>query len=308
MCFTSLVRKEDSASHLVSMTNASCETRSDLFPLATCRACARFVCLAYTRPNSAWQNSFSRSLTPPSLRRRRTHAIHRSFWSSQQKKKQVQVSVKIPPWARASDVRVDLHRSRLSVSVVVPHAEDDHQRRRMPQSTNAHGEGTSVTTARPAASRSAATDPPSQGEDPEIVGQGKAATPVLAGDLSRPVQVDECLWTIERPGRVLLYLQKELPGDGEPGFEWWACVMEGDPEVDVLACDAGSDASKYPEHTRRRGAKALWEHQNKSPEERLKEVSLARGWEWGCHLPSFLLLVFFLLKCFSMDGGCVKPI
>ncbi|CAM9259934.1 unnamed protein product [Ectocarpus fasciculatus] len=180
----------------------------------------------------------------------------------------VQVSVKIPAWARASDVCVDLHRSRLSVSVVVPHAEGDRRRKR-PQASR--GAETSVTTALPAASSNAATDPTSQGGHSEIGGEGKTATPVLAGALSRPVQVDECLWTIERPGRVLLYLQKELPADGEPGFEWWACVMEGDPGVDVMACDAGSDASRYPEHARRRGAKALWEHQNKSPEERLKE-------------------------------------
>ncbi|CBJ33139.1 nuclear distribution protein NUDC (predicted) [Ectocarpus siliculosus] len=182
---------------------------------------------------------------------------------------EVQVSVKIPPWARASDVRVDLHRSRLSVSVVFPHAEDDRPRRTRPQFT--HGAGTSATTAGPTASSDAAKDPASQGGDPGFVGEGETATPVLAGALSRPVQVDECLWTMERPGRVLLYLQKELPADGEPGFEWWACVMEGDPGVDVLACDAGSDASRYPEHARRRGAKALWEHQNKSPEERLEE-------------------------------------
>ncbi|CAM9409243.1 unnamed protein product [Ectocarpus sp. 4 AP-2014] len=181
----------------------------------------------------------------------------------------VQVSVKIPPWARASDVRVDLHRSRLSVSVVSPHAEDDRPRRTRPQFT--HGAGMSATTAGPTASSDAAEDPASKGGGAGAAVEGETATPVLAGTLSRPVQVDECLWTIERPGRVLLYLQKELPADGEPGFEWWACVMEGDTGVDVLACDAGSDASRYPEHARRRGAKALWEHQNKSPEERLEE-------------------------------------
>lgn len=94
---------------------------------------------------------------------------------------------------------------------------------------------------------------------------------ILVGALSRPVQVDECLWTMERPGSVVLYIQKELLAGEEPGSEWWAAVMEGDPKIDVLTCDAGSKASEYPEHARRRGAKALWEHQQKSPEERRKQ-------------------------------------
>jgi len=189
------------------------------------------------------------------------------------------VCVKVPDWARARDIRVDIRRSRLSVAVA-RRADGDaagHLRR---QGREANG-------------AASALGPAADTKQHGIDGDGKNAAPltvVLAGGLSRPVQVDECLWTTERAGRVLLYLQKELPADGEPGFEWWASVLDGDPEVDVLTCDAGSDASKYPEHAKRRGAKALWEHQNKTPEERLKEVGLSVsaiaiwGWEMmvGC--------------------------
>lgn len=144
--------------------------------------------------------------------------------------------VKVPGWVRARNVRVHIRRLRVSVAVVDGRTHDN----------NGGGGGKNET--------------------------ARLETVVLEGGLSRPVQVDECLWAMERAGRVLLYLQKELPVDCEPGFEWWACVLEGDPKVDVLTCDAGSDASKYPEHAKRRGARALWDHQNKSPEEKLKEV------------------------------------
>ena len=154
--------------------------------------------------------------------------------------------VRVPGWARARDVRVDIRRLRVSVAVVdVRTCENNGV-------VDDVGGGE--------------TDGPPRGAP------AGRKTVLLEGALSRPVQVDECLWTMERAGRVLLYLHKELPADCEPGFEWWASVLEGDPEVDVLTCDAGSDASKYPEHAKRRGARALWEHQNKSPEEKLKEV------------------------------------
>ncbi|CAM9341230.1 unnamed protein product [Ascophyllum nodosum] len=156
--------------------------------------------------------------------------------------REVQVSVKVPDWVRASNVRVDIGRSRLAVAA-----------RRA-------GAGESDTTRR----RTQAEPLSSTGGDWEEV-------VILAGPLSRPVQVGESVWTLETPGSVLLYLQKELPTDGEPGFEWWATVMEGDEEIDVLKCDAGSDTSQYPEHARRRGAKALWDYQQKTPEERREE-------------------------------------
>ena len=152
------------------------------------------------------------------------------------------MSVKVPDWVRASNVRVDIGRSRLAVAA-----------RRA-------GAGESDTTRR----RTQAEPLSSTGGDWEEV-------VILAGPLSRPVQVGESVWTLETPGSVLLYLQKELPTDGEPGFEWWATVMEGDEEIDVLKCDAGSDTSQYPEHARRRGAKALWDYQQKTPEERREE-------------------------------------
>lgn len=164
--------------------------------------------------------------------------------------------VKVPGWAGASDLSVDIRRSHLSIAVL-PRNSPDHPSTDgiSPTPTPAtKGKGESGVVAAAAASH----------DEKKIS--------VLAGMLARPVQVDECLWTTERRGSVVLYLQKELPGEGEPGFEWWTNVMEGDAEIDTLACDAGSIASEYPEHARRRGAKAVWDDQRKSPEEKLKEV------------------------------------
>lgn len=199
---------------------------------------------------------------------------------------EVQVCVRVPNWARARDVRVEIGRSRLSVSVVQLSA------------LRSTAVGSAVTTTTSATAVAAAAGTPNslsdndsskdnaasttciekqQGKNRQQTtscfssadnGAGVSVVVVLEGPLSRPVEAGECLWTMETPSRVLLYLQKELPAEGEPGFEWWACVMKGDLEVDVVKCDAGSIASKYPEHARRRGAKALWEHQRKSPEQR----------------------------------------
>lgn len=193
--------------------------------------------------------------------------------------------VKIPGWARSSDVRVDIRRSRVSVAVVVGRTDGDEDN----VDGRGNGNGSRIRRNEEAGGNFCAGRRLDDGlhhqeqhghEDTtttttKIKQRSAPVTSVLlAGGLSRPVQVDECLWTMERAGRVLLYLQKELPADGEPGFEWWASVMEGDPEVDVTTCDAGSDASKYPEHAKRRGARALFEHLNKSPEEKLNEVWL----------------------------------
>ncbi|CAM9997345.1 unnamed protein product, partial [Choristocarpus tenellus] len=97
-------------------------------------------------------------------------------------------------------------------------------------------------------------------------GKGSSAkVTVLCGALSRPVRADECLWTMECPGQLHLYLYKELGANVTTGQEWWECVMDGDLAIDVQSCDA--EVCEYPEHIRRGGAKALWEHHQKAPEE-----------------------------------------
>lgn len=151
--------------------------------------------------------------------------------------------IKVPDWVHAKNMRVDFRRSRITVAA--SHA----------------GSGESIA--------NGLSEPKHVSN--AVVGESDEAV-ILAGPLSRPIQIDESVWTMERHGNVVLYLQKELSADGEPGFEWWATVMEGDSEIDVLKCDAGSDVSQYPEYARRRGAKALWDHQQKTPEERREEV------------------------------------
>lgn len=218
--------------------------------------------------------------------------------------------VKVPDWARAGDIRVDIRRSRVSVAVVVRCTDDEQDngnsngngndiRRNQGDGGSGGGGGASASSGNPPSPATTVghnRDKHEHGDTTNATNNNsnQISAPVtsvlLAGVLSRPVQVDECLWTMERVGRVLLYLQKELPADGEPGFEWWASVMEGDPEVDVTTCDAGSDASKYPEHAKRRGARALWEHQNKSPEEKLNEVCLA-------------VWLFLFARAGEVDGG-----
>ncbi|CAM9903104.1 unnamed protein product [Discosporangium mesarthrocarpum] len=157
---------------------------------------------------------------------------------------EVHVSVTLPAGVHAKDVRVKFRRLHLSVEYqrsvdgVAGEEADDHNT----------GEGGQA----------------GQARDTESV-------TVIRGTLSRPIRADECLWMLEQPGRLQLYLHKELKPDGPPGSEWWPCVMEGDPTIDVQMCDAGGNISDYPEHARRCGAKALWEHQQKSPEQRKEE-------------------------------------
>lgn len=182
--------------------------------------------------------------------------------------------VKVPDWAGASDLRVDIRRSRLSIAVLT---------RNNPEHPSSGGTSPNLAPVTKGKGESGVVAPAATSHDDE-------KSLVLAGVLARPVQVDECLWTTERRGSVVLYLQKELPAEGEPGFEWWTNVMEGDPEIDTLTCDAGSVASKYPEHARRRGAKAVWDDQRKSPEEKLKEVGSLLPycmWEQGVYLFSW---------------------
>lgn len=205
---------------------------------------------------------------------------------------EVQVCVRVPDWARARDIRVEIRRSRLSVSVVQlsalrniaacsaatttaaagtpPNSLSDEDGQEDAAKNIGPSPGGSATGSREQCKNKQQTDgtATSSGLSSDDGDASAAIVAVLEGPLSRPVQAGECLWTIETAGRVLLYLQKELPAEGEPGFEWWATVMKGDPEVDVTQCDAGSIASEYPEHARRRGAKALWEHQQKNPEQR----------------------------------------
>lgn len=163
---------------------------------------------------------------------------------------EVQVCVKVPVWAQARDIRVDMRRLRLSVRIVSPGK---------PQTAADH-----TTAARVIAPTNTGDDkkPPAAGICEDVT------TVILDGTLSRPVQAGECLWTMEKPGRVYLYLQKELAAEGKPGYEWWERVIDGDEGIDTTTCDAGCFASGYPEHVRRRGAKALWEDQRKSPAQR----------------------------------------
>lgn len=151
--------------------------------------------------------------------------------------------IKVPDWVHAKNIRVDFRRSRLTVT--------GHRAGYGESTPNKHPEPKQLSNA-------------VVGESDEVV--------ILAGPLSRPIRIDECVWTMERHRSIVLYLQKELSPDGDPGFEWWATVLEGDSEINVLECDAGSDVSQYPEYARRRGAKALWDHEQKTPEERREEV------------------------------------
>ena len=209
--------------------------------------------------------------------------------------------VKVPDWAGASDLHVDIRRSRLSIAVLP---------RNSPQHPGIGGTSPSPAPATKGKGESGVVAPASTSPNEKVS--------VLAGVLSRPVQVDECLWTTERRGSVVLYLQKELPAEGDPGFEWWANVMEGDPEINTSECDAGSIASEYPEHVRRRGAKSLWDDQRKSPEEKLNEVRrfllklhvdarCIRSWsdgtgEWGDSKPNLQGSVQRYGCAFSAEG------
>jgi len=57
----------------------------------------------------------------------------------------------------------------------------------------------------------------------------KAQAPsfLIDAPLSKPIVCDDSLWTIEDGKRLLIHLQKFN------GMEWWDCVCEGDPKIDV---------------------------------------------------------------------------
>lgn len=192
--------------------------------------------------------------------------------------REVQVCMRVPDWAQARDMRVEIRRLRLSVRAVRPDmlpkngiAVDSTAAKKLGEGVPSIGGNLDSCHDDNSDTREdQLEDKASSSFSAEVI--PAPTVTILEGVLSRPVDVDECLWTMgDTPGRVLLYLQKELATEGEPGFEWWASVMEGDAEVDVSKCDAGPLASEYPEHARRRGAKAMWEDQRKSPEQRRRD-------------------------------------
>jgi hypothetical protein len=140
---------------------------------------------------------------------------------------QVRVYIAVPRTLRAKQLTVSLHRTRIAVCAKLP----------LPQTQS---------------------DSPSTtaGDAPALVD-----TPLLTGRLARPILSSESLWMLDTPGLLCLHLQKELPSQGENGFEWWDRVLCGDAPIDLAAVHAGEDVRAYPEHARLKAARALWDQQ-----------------------------------------------
>jgi hypothetical protein len=136
---------------------------------------------------------------------------------------QVRVYIAVPRTLRAKQLTVSLHRTRIAVSAQLP----------LPQSQQ--------------------SDSPSS--------TTLVDTPLLTGQLARPILSGESLWMLDTPGLLCLHLQKELPSQGESGFEWWDRVLCGDAPIDLAGVHAGEDVRAYPEHARLKAARALWDQQ-----------------------------------------------
>lgn len=62
----------------------------------------------------------------------------------------------------------------------------------------------------------------------------KGETPIVDGELTEAVAVDDCLWTVEDTKIVQLTLEKEKGGT------WWKSVIVGEQEVDTRKIEPGT--------------------------------------------------------------------
>ena len=79
--------------------------------------------------------------------------------------------------------------------------------------------------------------------------------PIVHGALHARVRPEECLWQLQDSHRLLITLPKlsvaahECSTSG--GHEWWPRLLQGEPEIDVEACEAGEAANLFSGATHR---------------------------------------------------------
>ena len=82
---------------------------------------------------------------------------------------------------------------------------------------------------------------------------------VIDADFAKPVVPEDCNWSVEDQCRVVLELAKENAA------EWWACVLKGEPQIDVTKIrPEESQLSDLDPETRRMVEKMMYDQRQKA--------------------------------------------
>lgn len=86
----------------------------------------------------------------------------------------------------------------------------------------------------------------------------KGQPPIIDGELSKPVKVDDCFWSIEDGKTLSILLTKHNQ------MEWWKSVIKGDPEVDTQKVEPeNSKLSDLDPETRQTVEKMMFDQRQK---------------------------------------------
>mmetsp|Transcript_32633 Transcript_32633/g.52045 ORF Transcript_32633/g.52045 Transcript_32633/m.52045 type:complete len:392 (+) Transcript_32633:20-1195(+) len=102
---------------------------------------------------------------------------------------------------------------------------------------------------------------------------------VLTERLNRPVTVDECSWELEGAGCLHVTLLKENSSikEQKPGYEWWDRIFEHGERINLDDVSIGNDLRKLPAKQKAEMERSMWEHNQKTPEEKAEHDQL-----WKC--------------------------
>lgn len=87
---------------------------------------------------------------------------------------------------------------------------------------------------------------------------------IVNAPLHKTVIVDESFWTVEDGNRVVILLQKLTDSGGGVG-EWWSCVCQGDPTIDVTTIQPeNSNLSDLDGEVRQTVEKMMYDNRQKA--------------------------------------------
>lgn len=87
----------------------------------------------------------------------------------------------------------------------------------------------------------------------------KGQTPIIDGELYRPVKVDDCFWSLEDQKSVSVLLTKK------DQMDWWKCCVKGEPEIDTQKAEPeSSKLSDLDPETRSTVEKMMFDQRQKS--------------------------------------------
>ncbi|KAK7320824.1 hypothetical protein VNO77_30658 [Canavalia gladiata] len=87
----------------------------------------------------------------------------------------------------------------------------------------------------------------------------KGQSPIIDGELYRPIKPDDCYWSIEDQNTLSILLTKH------DQMEWWKCLVKGDPEIDTQKVEPeNSKLSDLDPETRQTVEKMMFDQRQKS--------------------------------------------